>query len=72
MRMPDAVIVDVDDWAGLYIDGELKHENHSIPLRELVGYTLTEVRGLDGTDFEKWLLEHGRMPKLLSEVPDAA
>jgi hypothetical protein len=68
--MPEFVIVQVDDWAALYVDGVKEHEGHSIPLFELaqVG-AIDELRGLDGTPFEQTLIEHGRMPERLEDVP---
>lgn len=65
-----AVVVKVDDWAGLYIDGKLVSEGHSISTHDLVVHgVLDEDRGLDGTPFEQELINHGGMPKNLDDVP---
>lgn len=32
-------IIQDDDWAGLYIDGKLVHEDHSIELDTLISHT---------------------------------
>jgi len=55
-----------DDWMGIYVDGELVHEEHRIRLKD----------GLEalGIDFEeifpdgRWLYEVGRLPKKLEDV----
>lgn len=69
--MPEFVIVSVDDWAGLYKDGELFCEGHSISNYDLLNAgAISEERWLDGTDFERALEEElGGMPQKLEDVP---
>lgn len=61
------------DWAGLYIDGELIDENHSL----YVGHVLEalESRGLiEYEGFEvngDWMLDNGRLPEEFSEIPES-
>ena len=64
-------VVSVDDWAGLYVDGDLVCENHTVPLHDLIRHGLPDVeeRALDGTGFEEAVVEGGGLPKRLSEVP---
>ena len=67
-----AVIVSVDDWAGLYIDGELKSQGHSISNYDLLTHgVIDETRGLDGTAFEQQIELDGGMPEKLEDVPAA-
>jgi len=42
------VVLDGDDWSGLYIDGKLVYENHRILLHELakhLGFKIINVPG---------------------------
>ena len=60
------VIVSGDDWQGIYIDGQLKYEGHSIRPMDIF-----EVLGINHEQFEcdfEWLEERGRLPKNLEEV----
>lgn len=55
-----------DNWEGLYVDGVLKAEGHSISVRDVaqaLGVAL-EVLVAD----ERWLEEQGRLPASLGEV----
>lgn len=55
-----------DDWDGVYIDGELRWEGHSISpmeLLELVGIAPKSITA----DYD-WLCEHANLPKLLKDV----
>ena len=60
-----------DDWKGLYIDGKLAYENHSIDLQTFLwvleknGIRLdVECKDCD----EDWLEHRGNLPKDLKEV----
>jgi hypothetical protein len=44
------VVVQGDDWCGLYVDGKLVYENHSIPLRELAKHLGFEILDAGGED----------------------
>lgn len=65
----EIVLVDGDDWKGIYIDGVVKHQGHSIPthvwgeLLETGPYTFREVQA----DVD-WLSSLGWLPEHLSDV----
>lgn len=62
----DIKIVDGDDWSGLYINGELKDEGHSLRVSEVL-----EILGFKVETFEAdydWLEEMGSLPKKFSQV----
>jgi hypothetical protein len=66
MNGKELVIAYGDDWEGLYIDGQLQEEGHSISLYHFckaVGIELTQ-KGVD-TD---WLENRGNLPSKISEV----
>lgn len=66
---PDAVIVLGDDWEGLYLDGKLVEEGHSLDARmtlEAVGY---DVKTMEAD--AEWLTDRGRLPDKLDEVVKA-
>lgn len=66
--MSDIVHVWEDDWAGLYVDGVLKHEGHSI--RDEDWLELLNGRQVNLEDVKPgWLEGQGRLPLLLSEIP---
>lgn len=56
--------VEGDDWRGIYVDGKLYHEGHSIPRS-----TIAELIGADMiyADLD-WLSEQGRLPQSLDDV----
>ena len=58
-----------DDWEGLYINGKLIYENHSIRAHEII--TILEKHGMDATCVEVndyWLMENGRLPEDATDV----
>lgn len=66
------VYVNGDDWCGLYFNGNLQTQGHSLDFREVME-TITEIGGtvnfwttLDA-DMD-WLGDHGILPLKLSEV----
>jgi len=73
------VILEVDDWQGMYDNGELVDEGHTLAEGDLL-YMLkeSEKRGFTTKDVEihwltsdgeRWMNDIGRFPGLLSEVP---
>lgn len=56
-----------DDWAGVYVDGKLKFEGHSIDSNEwviLLREAGVEVEDLSETDLSYETIEaHGRCPE---------
>lgn len=66
MKPLDFVLVRADDWTGLYKNGVLIYEDHSIDLEtysEIVGIPCP-VKWAD----DDWLIEAGHLPELLSDV----
>jgi len=63
---PKITLVDGDDWQGLYVNGELVTQGHSIRAQDVC-----EVLGADyafvSADYE-WLDERGALPELLKDV----
>jgi hypothetical protein len=54
------------DWDGLYHDGKLVTEGHSLSVREvltLLGFRVEEKEASEG-----WLEDHGSLPKNLKDV----
>lgn len=74
MSGPDYKVVRADDWAGIYIDGELHFEGHSIPdvvWMDLIDELLVD-RKIDRSDREsdhayRVIADTGRCP---SSWPD--
>ena len=69
MSGPDYKVVRADDWAGIYINGELHFEGHSIPDRVWMDLLDDELvdRKIDRSDIEsefayKVIGDHGRCP----------
>ena len=64
------------DWEGVYVDGQLKCENHTIGTDDLlgcVGWKLTDLLSMLGIVYKEqtadgeWLSEQGNLPKELSK-----
>jgi hypothetical protein len=66
MKKKEVVIVGGDDWEGIYIDGKLVREGHSIDSDDVL-----EALGIDyvsrGVN-QEWLEEMGSLPDNLSDV----
>lgn len=66
MKKKEVVFVLADDWEGMYIDGELVAEGHSLEV-DTVCIALdieSEERWAD----DEWLTARGRLPKELKDV----
>jgi hypothetical protein len=60
-----------DDWVGLYCDGELEMENHSLDVYHVLKLLADKglLEGFKGhVSDEEWLEERGCLPESLSEV----
>lgn len=73
--IPEITIVSIDDWQGLYVDGQLMSEGHRITFYDLLqavpALPITE-RALDGTDLDRHMSETGvGFPAKLKDVPSA-
>lgn len=64
--MRDIVIVRGDDWDGLFADGELLLEGHSLDARQVLEALGIPVRSLIVN--EEWMESMGRFPERLEEV----
>ncbi len=65
-QSPKVVLVDYDDWQGLYIDGELVLQDHRLKLSEVLsalGIKL-ETKWADG----EWLESRRSLTRLLKDV----
>ncbi len=65
------VVSNHDDWEGIYVDGVLRAENHSLTVREIL-----QILGVK-TDFREvspeWLGgEVGSLPEKLGDIPEEA
>ena len=59
-------LVCADDWRGLYIDGKLVEEGHSMPFDAICRHL-----GIDGAYMyadDEWLAERGSLPENLEDV----
>lgn len=70
--MAQATYVIADDWCGLYADGELVVEGHSInPYEALSAFRNTQIE--DVTLYEifpySWLEDRGHLPQNLDDIP---
>ena len=62
----EVTIVYGDDWEGLYVDGKLVAQNHSvsaISALESLGFSVNQKE----VDYA-WLLDEGNLPDSLSDV----
>lgn len=66
MTQKKIVIVNGDDWQGIYINGKLYYEGHSIP-NHIVLEALDAPYETTECD-SNWLEECGNLPKNLEEV----
>jgi hypothetical protein len=68
----DIVLVYADDWEGLYSDGVLEFEGHTIDahtaLKYLIDYNV-KLKSISTYEITgEWIYEEGRLPNLLSVV----
>jgi len=61
-------IVDGDSWEGLYIDGKLIIENHTLSLYDVLDAIGVKYKHVLVDD--EWLYKHGTLPKKLSDVKE--
>lgn len=62
-------LISADDWKGLYINGKLKHQGHSIPTHvwlELLKGEQIFLEEYDGAMDKLW--DKGRLPDTFTEV----
>lgn len=74
MALKNQVIkVTGDDWTGIYIDGRLRAQGHSIPFSELMEaleeYTTHKINFWEELEADiEWLEGEGYLPDTLAEV----
>jgi hypothetical protein len=61
------VVLDGDDWSGLYVGGKLVYEGHKVPLHELSKALGFEVVNVEPEDGEEWAEYGYRCPDELSD-----
>jgi hypothetical protein len=73
MSDPDFVVVSLDDWQALYVNGEVVTQGHTLNLEHTINYVL-EQHGMKpvlfkyGTpEFEEECHESGRLPDVIPE-----
>lgn len=67
-----------DDWQGIYVNGDLKGEEHEIDLMESL--TIIAEHWLSGDTLEvsklyidqDWIEDCGSFPRLFSDIPNEA
>jgi hypothetical protein len=67
--MKTHTIAQADDWSGLYVDGELVYQGHSIPIHvvfEVLGASVQRVE----VDLD-WIHARGDLPDKLADVERA-
>lgn len=62
------VLIDADDWQGLYVDGKLVYEGHRVEMSDLasaanLNFKKEYAEGAKG----EWLHENGNLPNTLDE-----
>ena len=73
MKKPTFTVVSgTEEWEGLYVDGELVMEDHSLRVHRLLdylrnhGYLNIEWKYVE----QEWLNDRGNLPTRLEDVPD--
>jgi hypothetical protein len=69
---PHLKVVGYDDWYGVYVDGVLAYEGHSVDPYHLIEaseglpFTLSEE---GGEALGEWLYDQGRLPANYNDIP---
>lgn len=64
--MAKITYVDNEDWIGIYVDGRLAYEGHSIASLELLRICRVNYETFEAD--EEWLQEIGNFPRKLEDV----
>ena len=69
--MNKIVVVDSDDWQGMYVNGVLKEEGHELRIDDISKYTpISEIKEFCLSYYGTEELEDfGSLPNKLSEIP---
>lgn len=69
--MNDLVILRVEEWQCLYVNGTLTFEHHSVEIEMLSRYvpirTLVSVHIAEGSPLDEYVTEHGGFPDTLED-----
>ena len=70
--MKEFVLIKADEWEGLYVNGELVAEDHSVDLDMVLRHVAPEINvkeeWIDGTNADTRLVLNGRLPTTLVEL----
>lgn len=63
--MENVVIVTGDDWAGVYVNGQLRYEDHRI-----TGQDMCEILDIPHTrvDVDEYLEDHDSLPERIEDL----
>lgn len=67
------VLVNGDDWEGIYINGELFYEGHSIPTDVMVDVIMSNkffTSYVSASVDSEWLEDNGGLPLYLKDIPE--
>lgn len=71
VKMPKFTIVDLDDWVGIYQDGEIIYQDHSIDPYWLLDHFGIEYNEMSlNDDGLEWMLGEGYLPDEISGIPE--
>lgn len=73
MREVEIVVAQGDDWEGIYINGHLETEGHSIPLSSFLDWAVESgpvhvVKVVSGEVNIDWINDCGSLPNNLEDV----
>jgi hypothetical protein len=71
-KMNDLILVYADDWEGLYINGEIKRENHTIRLHDILSFCPINSIIEKEVDWEWFDSNGGVFPESYAKIPEDA
>lgn len=68
-KVSEAVFVRVEDWEGLYIDGGLVDQNHTIDLQDSLNGKTVSFKSLPYSEtLDEYVMEEGGFPQSYDEL----
>lgn len=68
-KVQEAVFVRVEEWEGLYIDGELVDENHTIDVQDNLNGKTVSFKSLPYSEtLDEYVMEEGGFPQTYTEL----
>ena len=67
--MTKYVVIQCDDWTGMYKDGKLVQEGHEISSRDMCHELGIDFKFDEGV-VDDYLMENGRFPENLEDLPE--